>query len=200
MKKTVIIMLFAFAFFLFGCANSTEFVTVEQSQKNFLLYEKSLEDVANQYNLELLRTEDSYFEDNQDRQVHFILKVDAKNRIEIDISNSAIGESKGVESFSINYVIESSHKHDSYNLPLFVDLANCLSGKELTNDFCEEFLSAPESKYAATRHGFQKLNGEKIAKQHFFNFQEDWKIFYTLSAENEACLTFSGLTKKFEQS
>ena len=61
---------------------------------------------------------------------------------------------------------------------------------------CDEFLSAPESKYAASKYGFQKLNGEIIAKEYPLNFFEDWCIFYELTKDHENILSFGGLTKQ----
>ena len=76
---------------------------------------------------------------------------------------------------------------------MFVDLVNCISGKEISADFCNEFLNAPESKYSAEKTGYKKQDNELVSKEYALNFFEDWNISYHLTTEEEV-LTFGGLT------
>lgn len=192
-KVTMVIMIVSLAFGLCGCA--TKHLTIEQSKKNFAVYEKSLQEIADKYGLKLTSTEDKNIE-NQDSYKDFLITISSNVDIEIRIINSAYEAEKGVEGFNVNYKISVVDTEGDFNMPLFVDLVNCVSGKNISVDYCNEFLNAPESKYSAEKYGYKKLNGEIIAKQHALNFFEDWNISYILSKDGEGILSFGGLTKQ----
>lgn len=197
MRKAIItIMLISLVFGLSGC--TTKHLTIEQSQKNFSVYQDSLQKIANQYNLECTETEDKNIE-NQASYKDVEIIVSSNSVIKVRIINSAYESKKGVEGFSIDYKISDIDSVSDYNIQLFVDLINCISGKEISADFCTEFLNAPESKYSAEKYGYEKRNGEITAKQLPLNFFEDWNISYILSKENEGTLTFGGLTKQISK-
>lgn len=195
MRKVIIVaMILSLIFGLCGC--NTRHLTVEQSKENFSVYQDSLQNIADEYDLELTATEDKNIE-NQDSYKDLIISISSDIHIRIRIINSAYESDKGVESFSIDYKIGNVDSEDDFNMQLFVDLANCISGKNISVDFCDEFLNAPESKYSAEKYGYKKLNGEIIVKQHPLNFFEDWNISYVLTKDQERTLTFGGLTKQF---
>lgn len=197
MRKVIVaIMLVSFVLSLSGC--TTKYITIEQSQKNFSVYQDSLQKIADQYDLKLTAKEDKNIE-NQDSYKDFIITVSSNSVIEIRVINSAYESKKGVESFSIQYGISEIDSVSDYNIPLFIDLVNSVSGREISADFCTEFLNAPENKYSAEKYGYKKLNGEIIAKQLPLNFFEDWNISYILSKDNEGILTFGGLTKQISE-
>lgn len=195
MKKIIILAIILLSFSLFGC--NPKVLTVEQSQSNYSSYRDSLQEIAQQYNMELVQIYNEHYE-NHDWYVNFTITETPNAYISIEISNTAYIDktNTGVESFSIDYYINNTDSQDDYNIPLFVDLVNCVSGRIITVDYCEEFLNAPESKYSAERYGFQKMNGEIIAKEECLNFFEDWSIGYRLSKDNEQRLYFGGLTKQ----
>ena len=194
-KVNMVIMIISLAFGL--CACTTKHLTIEQSKENFAIYEESLKIITEKYDLELTSEEDKNIE-NQDSYKDFIITVSSNVEIEIRIINSAYESEKGVEGFNVNYRISNMNSEGDFNIPLFVDLVNCLSGENISVDYCNEFLSAPESKYSAEKYGYKKLNGEIIAKQHALNFFEDWNISYILSEDGEATLSFGGLTKQLK--
>lgn len=177
------------------CSCTTKQLTIEQSKKNFSIYQSSLQKVADSYDLKLISTKDEDIE-NQDLYSDYIITVSSNIYIYIRIINSAYESKKGVESFSIDYHINNEGSENDFNIQLFVDLANCISGEPISADFCEEFLNAPESKYSAEEYGYEKLNGETIAKAYPLNYFEDWEIFYILDKDNEETLSFGGLTKQ----
>ena len=194
MKKLILtVMLISFVLSLDGC--DMKHLTIEQSQKNFLVYQGALQEIANEYDLELIEKEDKSME-NPDLCRDLIITVSPSSNIEIIVVNSAYKSKKGVEGFSIQYKISNLTSVNDYDIPLFVSLVNSISGKKISIDFCTEFLNAPESKYSAEKYGYKKLNGEITAKQLPLNFFEDWNISYVLSKENEGILTFGGLTKQ----
>lgn len=197
MKKvfSIILVLCILALVLSGC--TTRQLTIEQSSKNFTIYENELKKVANDYNLELI--EDDIIEDLDENEVadktlNIIVNKD-DTEIEIVLKNDALNSSmKGRESFYINYVTHNS----SFDVSLFVDLVNCVSGKEITEDFCKEFLEAPEEKYSAEDRGFQKPSEGVIAKDYPLNFFEDWVISYYYYPESREELSIGGLTKQID--
>lgn len=190
--KKIVIMFVAFSLLLALCGCNTKHITLEQSQKNFEVYHDFLKNITNQYKLDLVEKRDINIK-NQDTYKDYSININSDIVIEIRIINSAWDSSKGVESFSIDYKITGNEPKNKFNLPLFVDLVNCISGKEISVDFCNEFLNAPESKYSAEKNGYKKQDDEIVSKEYALNFFEDWNISYHLTTEEEV-LTFGGLT------
>lgn len=175
------------------CSCTTKFISVEQSNRNFSEYQQSLQNVANNYNLCLdeIEVKDTY----RDFSITF-----QNSKILIRLDNNAIESKEGVESFSIDYYLKKDSTDEDlkeFNVGLFVDLVNCISGKTISEDFCNEFLNAPEKKYSAEKYGYNKVNGSIIAKMYSFNFFEDWTIFYE-SKLTEDRLSFGGLSIQIE--
>lgn len=194
--RKVIVWFIALFLTLSLCGCTTRQLTIEQSKENFPVYESVLKEVANDYNLELIEIEDDYYKENFDEN-EFLIKsfniIKDDTEIEITLRNDSINTTKGRESFYINYVT-----HSSFDVSLFVDLVNCVSGKEITEDFCKEFLEAPEEKYSAEDRGFQKPSEGVIAKEYPLNFFEDWVISYYFYPESRQELSFGGLTKQLD--
>ena len=194
--RKVIVWFIALFLTLSLCGCTTRQLTIEQSKENFPVYESELKEVANDYNLELIEIEDDYYKENFDEN-EFLIKsfniIKDDTEIEITLRNDSINTTKGRESFYINYVT-----HSSFDVSLFVDLVNCVSGKEITEDFCKEFLEAPEEKYSAEDRGFQKPSEGVIAKEYPLNFFEDWVISYYFYPESRQELSFGGLTKQLD--
>lgn len=194
--RKVIVWFIALFLTLSLCGCTTRQLTIKQSKENFPVYESVLKEVANDYNLELIEIEDDYYKENFDEN-EFLIKsfniIKDDTEIEITLRNDSINTTKGRESFYINYVT-----HSSFDVSLFVDLVNCVSGKEITEDFCKEFLEAPEEKYSAEDRGFQKPSEGVIAKEYPLNFFEDWVISYYFYPESRQELSFGGLTKQLD--
>lgn len=194
--RKVIVWFIALFLTLSLCGCTTRQLTIEQSKENFPVYESVLKEVANDYNLELIEIEDDYYKENFDEN-EFLIKsfniIKDDTEIEITLRNDSINTTKGRESFYINYVT-----HSSFDVSLFVDLVNCVSGKEITEDFCKEFLEAPEEKYSAEDRGFQKPSEGVIAKEYPLNFFEDWVISYYFYPESRQELSVGGLTKQLD--
>ena len=194
--RKVIVWFIALFLTLSLCGCTTRQLTIKQSKENFPVYESVLKEVANDYNLELIEIEDDYYKENYDEN-EFLIKsfniIKDDTEIEITLRNDSINTTKGRESFYINYVT-----HSSFDVSLFVNLVNCVSGKEITEDFCKEFLEAPEEKYSAEDRGFQKPSEGVIAKEYPLNFFEDWVISYYFYPESRQELSFGGLTKQLD--
>jgi hypothetical protein len=194
MKKVFVAFSILLLLGLSGC--NTKHLTIEQSQKNIVAYETSIQEIAANYGLVCEGNFNLTIERGANGR-DISIKIGEKSRVEIYTSSSATESQSGIESFSVNYFIDDNKNHEEdFNLELFVDLVNAISGRELTMDFCNEFLEAPEGKYPASDYGYQKLNGEHIAKQFDFNFFGDWGISYILDKDYTEQLTFGGLTKQ----
>ena len=116
------------------------------------------------------------------------------------MTNSAYNSKTGVESFNLQYTINDNESNKkNFNIDFFIELVNSVTGKIITKEFCDEFLQASENKFPTSKYGFEKLNGELIAKQKVLNFFEVWTITYVLSSNYEGTLSFDGLTKQFKR-
>lgn len=194
MKKTVIILLAVLLLFpgLSGCAERKR-VTIEQTLENADMYFEELQKLAERYNAEIAKTTPDYVEE-QDGYVEVTITISADEKVQIVIVNSAYDSQKGVEGFTINYFLNNDNVKHQFDTQMFVDAVNCISGREISVEFCDEFLAAPESDYPAEKYGFDKLNGELVAKMHALNFLEDWMISYVMTKDGNEELTFGGLT------
>lgn len=177
------------------CSCTSKRVSVEQSMENFEIYKNSLQQIADRYEVDLIETENAGTK-SQSAYKAFSVTINTDADIQVELFNSLETSAKEFEEFCITYTVKNKEVGKSFNVDLFVDMVNCVSGKTITNDFCSEFLAAPESKYAAEKYGYQKSADELIAKKYPLNFMEDWSISYFLNNQNEESLCFSGITKQ----
>ena len=143
---------------LFGC--NTKHLTVEQSKKNFNVYQDAIQKIVDEYGYKMVETHDENV-DNPDIIKDLSITINDFSKIEIRISNSAYNKPTGVEGLSIRYFLNDGDTQNEFDTKFFVDIINSISGKSLSKEFCDSFLTAPEEKYPASRYGFDKLNGEK---------------------------------------
>lgn len=196
LKKIVLILLILSLLYFGGC--QTNRLSLNQSNKNFMIYQTSIDEIATQYGFNLKEEFDENIE-NQKSYKDLRITISNHSEVYIRIINSAYNSNTGVESFTLQYSIDNSeNSKEFFNTDLFVNLVNSISGKTISKDFCDEFLQAPEKKYPATKFGFEKLNEELIAKQIMLDRSENWTITYVLSSKNEEELTFGGLTKQLK--
>ena len=173
---------------LTGCMNVAQ-VTTEQSEENLKFYKDEILNICQEYDVKIIDSEEKKL------SLKMYLSVSADQEIDIDISNSAYyGDEDlvGREDFSIGYYKSSSSE---YNVDLFADLVNAMSGKKLFKEFCEEFLAAPEENYPCERYGDKKQSDEISHKSYSLNFFEDWNIGDIVYDDNTEELRFTGLTK-----
>lgn len=194
MKKTVIILLAVLLLLsgLSGCAERKR-VTIEQTLENADMYFEELQKLAERYNAEIEKTTSGYI-DEQDGYVEMTITISAYEKVQIVIVNTAYDSQTGVEGFTVNYFLNNNNVQHQFDTQIFTDVVNCVSGKKISVEFCDEFLAAPESEYPAGKYGFDKLNGELVAKMHALNFLEDWMISYVMKKDGNEELTFGGLT------
>lgn len=193
MKKTIIMLLAVLLLLsgLSGCAERKR-VTIEQTLENADMYFEELQKLAERYNAEIAKTTPDYVEE-QDGYVEVTITISADEKVQIVIVNSAYDSQKGVEGFTVNYFLNNNNVQHQFDTQIFTDIVNCVSGKKISVEFCDEFLAAPESEYPAGKYGFDKLNGELVAKMHALNFLEDWMISYVMTKDGNEELSFGGL-------
>lgn len=122
------------------------------------------------------------------------ISVNDTSNIYIEFSTNATETQKGMGYFSVSYTISDISNENSFDVELFTELVNSISGKTITADFVTEFLSAPEEKYSAQKYGLSG-DGYAVEKMHALNFCEDWVVGYNLTYDNQAELWFSGYIK-----
>ena len=114
------------------------------------------------------------------------------------ITNFDSPSDKGIEQFNVKLVMNHDYipiQYSSDDLSLFCDIVNCISRWNLSEDYCNEFLNAPEEKYLSDRYmGYEKKNDDFISKRKAINFFENWLISYDLKRNLTETLEFEGLT------
>lgn len=192
MKKIIgLFVLTLFCTQLLGCYTNS--FSIQQSNDNFQMYFNAIQQVAEEYGLKLTE-EINHTAERQQPYKDLHIGITSNAFIKIRMINSAVETDKGSESFTVDYFLYNSDLIPETDVKLFVALVNCISGKKVSYDFCCSFLSAPESEYAASDYGYQKKDGELVAKMFPMNFFEDWVLCYFETLERKQ-MSFGGLTK-----
>lgn len=178
-------------FILYIC-NNVKSLSLEQSKENFVYYENMFKRILKEYSLELEKIPNSNFKDTPIQE--FSIIINDTQYINIRLSNSCYADKTGREEFLITYKKQNST--DEFNKALFIKLVNAVSGKTITEDYIEKFLSAVEDQYSPEKHGLVKRDNEIIRKYDVLNFGEDWRISYSLFDNKTEELFFVGLTSK----
>lgn len=190
MKRTLaFIGMLIMLLILNGC-NNVKLLSQEQSLNNFAYYENQLKAVLEPSGLTMSELE---IDDDEWGLYHsFLIVIDDTATITVYLSSNAEKDSAGREEVEIHY---KNNDEKALDLKLFVEIVNAVSGREISESYCEQFLSAPEEDYSSSR---DKLDNQKIYKYEFLNFDQDWSIGYSLYDDETEELTFWGLTKQLE--
>ncbi len=167
-------------------------ISKPKAEDNFEEYEKEITDYVAQYGYELSVENDDETEGYMNKDIYIVINDNESITVYLEFSYD---KNKGVEDFWMTYDMLKQESLDDYDIGFYVGLVNLISGRELSLDFCKDFLYASEDEYPASRYNYNKLNGEKIAKMQALNFWEDWDISYTLYKEDNSELEFGGWTK-----
>ena len=170
---------------LFVCTN-VKSLSQEQSLKNFDCYEEQLKEVLEPYDLTLRKTRTT--KDEFGVYNTFIIDLDTTTSIMVDFSNHATYYETGREHVQISYCNDEKKTID---VALFTKIVNCVSGREISEDYCKHFLADPEGNHST----HEKVDGKKIFKSESMNFWQDWNIVYSLYDDEMEELSFGGLTK-----
>lgn len=179
-------------FLLNGC--STRLLSQEQSEKNFAYYEEQLKATVEPFRLDI--SEVSY--DRSEYGLYRTLSITPGEQaaITLKLTNNAGQNGRGGETVYIEY---TSHGENSLDPRLFTEIVNTVSGREITESYCRQFLSDPEEKHSPLRYDIEKEDYKKIYKYEFLNWWQDWSLGYSLYDDDTEELTFWGLTKQLQQ-
>ena len=198
------IMAFVIAFALVlgltgcNCWTKTQSLTQEEAKKNFSNYEEQLKAVLTPYHLTLTR--DAAEDDDSKYGIYrnYVIDLNDETYVKVWLHCNANKDvsgwpDTGYEMFSVDYYSDGNRE---FNLELFTDIVNTISGRKITKEYCETFLSDPEEKHPASKYGLKKTEGEKVRKSESLNFWDDWSIDYILYDDETEEFSFSGLTKE----
>lgn len=146
-----------------------------------------IEAIANGNNLE----DRFWVTDEANSLKKYHISVNDTSNIYIEFSTNATETQKGMGYFSVSYTISDIGDENSFDVELFTELVNSISGKTITADFVTEFLTAPEEKYSVQKYGLSG-DGYAVEKMHALDFLEDRVIGYNLTYDNHADLWFYG--------
>lgn len=149
-----------------------------------------IEAIANEHN-----SEKRFWVTDEEKSLNkYYISVNDTSNIYIEFFTNATEKQKGMGTFSVSYTISDASDDNDFDVELFTELVNSISGKTITADFVTEFLTAPEEKYSVQKYGLSG-DGYAVEKIHALNFWEDWLIGYNLTYDNHAELWFSGYVK-----
>ncbi|MBR5948864.1 MAG: hypothetical protein IKZ82_09525 [Clostridia bacterium] len=208
MKKLFIIAILTFSFVFCGCSSAlftaikgslnTPMLLPSESKVNFEKLEQVLMKTAESYGLDLKKVRSEF--DEGGIIVDYELKPDERSTIRISLNNILLdGKTKGAERFSVSY--EKSDRSAGFDIALFTAIANSVSGRTLTDDFCVQLVNDTDGTFAEIStngapgwmHKFKTLD-----KYGNWSLSEDLLMDETKldSAENDytELLYFEGLT------
>lgn len=197
MRKSYTFVILIIMLFISSCA--PKYVTSEQSKLNFTEYQKAITDVAHKYNC-TVKDESDIEHCNDYEYKDLIVIINENDKINISLINNK-QENTGLnrtEYFFVDYIQDNNSKQ--FNLDLFSDLINVISGKKITSKTCIAFLN--NDKYIKETSEFLVVE----RREHSLNFWEDWgldyKLYYTGKSYEQysdnvgkEILSYAGLTK-----
>lgn len=173
-----------------GCARAPQISRID-SVENFSKYEKKIQMISNKYNLSMSEINDPNYDDVNYIHKDFIISG-TDLEISFYLSNEALDtEEKGEETFLIVYSIP---ENKDFDLELFTELVNSISGKTISKEFCENFLD----NLNVSENNSQDT-GIPLYKSKPLDFEPNWVISYTLEEteypdDYSQNLEFVGLT------
>lgn len=167
----ILFVVFAFVIITNGCNRATQ-ISRTASVENFSEYEKNIGLISNKYNLNMSQIIDPNY--SIENNVCKDLRITGKDmEIQVYLSNKALlDEEKGRESFLVTYSIS---ENKNFDLELFTELINSISGKTVSTKFCDDFLvnlNVNKKKSDSSDILFHKSKP--------LDWSEDWVISYTL--------------------
>ena len=193
-KLLLLILLCALVITAGGCLRAPQ-IPKSASEENFSMYEKSIRDIAKKHDLAIDELEPVLYDGYDASRVskEFSLSGGKGMHIYISFSNDALdGEPEGEETFYIAYTLPFAEDYDLY---LFTELINAVSGETVTTNFCRDFLRGLEIDLSPPR-----VRYTIISKSKPLDWDGHWIISYDLSGSDYSesyrqDLTFKGLTK-----
>lgn len=166
-------------------------VTLAETKQNFLLYNDKIEKLISKQNIK------KHNMNSDNTNMSFSIQIEKNFLIYIEIENSTNNHSPGIERVTVNYRHEhvAEQKSEEFNISLFVELVNCISGKEISVQECLDFLNASENEFSPEKYNLEKTKDQLVLKINYLDFFQNWLLKYEQNSCNEETLTFWGLTK-----
>lgn len=189
-KKILILSVSMLLIIACGCARAPQISRID-SADNFSKYEKIIQMVSNKYNLSMREINDPNYDDENYIYKDFIISG-TDLEISFYLSNEALDtEEKAEETFLIVYNIP---ENKDFDLELFTELVNSISGKTISTEFCENFLDNLN-----VSENISQDPGILLYKSKPLDFEPNWVISYTLEEteypdDYSQKLEFVGLT------
>lgn len=189
-KKILILSVSVLLIIACGCARAPQISRID-SADNFSKYEKIIQMVSNKYNLSMREINDPNYDDENYIYKDFIISG-TDLEISFYLSNEALDtEEKAEETFLIVYNIP---ENKDFDLELFTELVNSISGKTISTEFCENFLDNLN-----VSENISQDPGILLYKSKPLDFEPNWVISYTLEEteypdDYSQKLEFVGLT------
>lgn len=195
-KSFIILVLCAILVIIGGCSRSPQ-IPKSDSVENFSKYEAIIRNISNKHNFAMTEMERPVYSDGYDAthvSKDLSLLSSKDTRIDIFLSNDALyNEQEGEETFLISYTIPVNK---SFDIDLYVELVNAVSGRTISTEYCEDFLNNLKVNNKESR-----AKKEAFSKSKPLNWESDWVISYTLRDTGlsnrylrDQELKFSGLT------
>ena len=164
-------------------------ITHEQSDINIEQYVKDIKNVVNRYGYDVVvNTDEDVSKDESSNCKYYKVSINKYEYVLIDVGTLYINElTTGIEAFSVEYVIEKSVKKKQFNIDLYTDIVNCLSGFNVDREICTDLVYSykNESKDAPPNE-YKRKN---------LTIDESWYIFYELDEYWGEVLNCGGITK-----
>lgn len=189
-KKILLLSVSVLMIIVCGCARAPQ-ITRSVSAENFSKYEKIIRMISDKYDLSMSEINDPNYHDENDVNKEFSL-TGTDLEIYVGLANDALDtEEKGEETFLVAYNIP---ENKDFDLELFCELVNSISGRTISTEYCDKFLHNLD-----TSQRFSNDYDEIFSDSKPLNFESNWVISYTLKKidfpnDYSQELLFGGLT------
>ena len=157
-------------------------ITIEQAKSNFKAYENQLKEIAANRGF-IFKVIEEEFDDSR-------VYVITNDKVIITIDFHIPKDEKIINDyFSVSYYKEKNQ--DKIDVKLFLEIINAMSKVSMAEEYCINFLEAPEEKYPA-REWVGRPDDAKIYK---VDFLKNYFISYSLRDNNMEELYVVGKTK-----
>lgn len=190
-KSFLLLVLCVILVLISGCSRAPQ-ISKSVSAENFTQYMAKFREISNKHNLAMLPIKTPISSDDASHVSKNFSLSRKDTEISVYLSNDALDfEQEGEETFLIAYMLPID---EDYDLDLFAELVNAVSGRTITAEYCEDYLRSIEVYDKNTRN--KKAD---FSKSKPLNWEGNWVISYTLRNDdfpitNLQELSFTGLT------
>lgn len=169
----------------FSSCSKNDNSSFESSREYFDQFINQIKEISNDYGYSL--TEEFTPVTSGERTI--TLNINDNEYIDINFNNLSFKSGKSKKkTFCVDYrIIDQNKKMD---MDLFLKICNTISQKELDSNTCSEFLKSD-------RYNVEESNSDIVSKEKYFDFWQNWGLFYNENYLGLATSSFSfcGYTK-----